>query len=141
MGEVLGKYPHGDTAVYDALVRMAQDFSVRAPLIDGHGNLARWITTRRGHAIHRIASAGPHEGSLLEDIESETVDFIDNFDGSQREPTVLPARVPQLLLNGSAGIAVGMATNIPPTTGELIEGVLALIANPEIEPVRQIIPG
>ncbi len=146
VGEVLGKYhPHGDTAVYDALVRMAQDFSMRAPLIDGHGNFgsvdndppaAMRYTESRLQALTT--------DSLLEDIESETVDFIDNFDGSQQEPTVLPARVPQLLLNGSAGIAVGMATNIPPhNLGELIEGVLALIANPEIEDreLRQIIPG
>jgi len=146
VGEVLGKYhPHGDTAVYDALVRMAQDFSMRAPLIDGHGNFgsvdndppaAMRYTESRLQALTT--------DSLLEDIESETVDFSDNFDGSQQEPTVLPARLPQLLLNGSAGIAVGMATNIPPhNLGELIEGVLALIANPEIDDkeLRQIIPG
>jgi DNA gyrase subunit A len=146
VGEVLGKYhPHGDTAVYDALVRMAQDFSMRAPLIDGHGNFgsvdndppaAMRYTESRLQALTT--------DSLLEDIESETVDFSDNFDGSQQEPTVLPARLPQLLLNGSAGIAVGMATNIPPhNLGELIDGVLALIANPEIDDkeLRQIIPG
>ena len=146
VGEVLGKYhPHGDTAVYDALVRMAQDFSMRAPLIDGHGNFgsvdndppaAMRYTESRLQALTT--------DSLLEDIESETVDFSDNFDGSQQEPTVLPARLPQLLLNGSSGIAVGMATNIPPhNLGELIDGVLALIANPEIDDkeLRQIIPG
>ncbi len=135
VGEVLGKYhPHGDTAVYDALVRMAQDFSMRAPLIDGHGNFGsidndppaamRYTECR----LQALTSA-----SLLQDIESETVDFIDNFDGSQQEPTVLPARLPQLLLNGSSGIAVGMATNIPPhNLGELIDGLVALIHNPEI---------
>ncbi|MFM7228581.1 MAG: DNA gyrase subunit A [Synechococcus sp.] len=146
VGEVLGKYhPHGDTAVYDALVRMAQDFSMRAPLIDGHGNFgsvdndppaAMRYTESRLQALT--------SDSLLEDIENETVDFIDNFDGSQQEPTVMPARVPQLLLNGSSGIAVGMATNIPPhNLGELIDGVLALIADPEIDDRRlmTIIPG
>ena len=135
VGEVLGKYhPHGDTAVYDALVRMAQDFSMRMPLIDGHGNFgsvdndppaAMRYTESRLQALTT--------DSLLEDIESETVDFSDNFDGSQQEPTVLPARIPQLLLNGSSGIAVGMATNIPPhNLGELIDGLKALITNPEL---------
>ena len=135
VGEVLGKYhPHGDTAVYDALVRMAQDFSMRSPLINGHGNFgsvdndppaAMRYTECRLQALTGAA--------LLQDIESETVDFIDNFDGSQQEPTVLPSRIPQLLLNGSSGIAVGMATNIPPhNLGELIDGLVALIYNPEI---------
>jgi DNA gyrase subunit A len=146
VGEVLGKYhPHGDTAVYDALVRMAQDFSMRMPLIDGHGNFgsvdndppaAMRYTESRLQALTT--------DSLLEDIESETVDFIDNFDGSQQEPTVMPARVPQLLLNGSTGIAVGMATNIPPhNLTELIDGLLALIANPELSDreLMAIIPG
>ncbi|YAF95026.1 MAG: DNA topoisomerase (ATP-hydrolyzing) subunit A [Nodularia sp. CChRGM 3473] len=135
VGEVLGKYhPHGDTAVYDALVRMAQDFSMRSPLINGHGNFgsvdndppaAMRYTECRLQALT--------SNSLLQDIESETVDFIDNFDGSQQEPTVLPSRIPQLLLNGSSGIAVGMATNIPPhNLGELIDGLVALIHNSEI---------
>ncbi|MDM9381752.1 DNA topoisomerase (ATP-hydrolyzing) subunit A [Chlorogloeopsis sp. ULAP01] len=135
VGEVLGKYhPHGDTAVYDALVRMAQNFSMRSPLIAGHGNFgsvdndppaAMRYTECRLEALTSDA--------LLQDIESETVDFVNNFDGSQQEPTVLPARVPQLLLNGSSGIAVGMATNIPPhNLGELIDGLVALIGNPEI---------
>ena len=146
VGEVLGKYhPHGDTAVYDALVRMAQDFSMRMPLIDGHGNFgsvdndppaAMRYTESRLQALTT--------DSLLEDIESETVDFIDNFDGSQQEPTVMPARIPQLLLNGSTGIAVGMATNIPPhNLTELIDGLLALIANPDLDDrtLTSIIPG
>jgi len=146
VGEVLGKYhPHGDTAVYDALVRMAQDFSMRLPLIDGHGNFgsvdndppaAMRYTESRLQALTT--------DSLLEDIESETVDFIDNFDGSQQEPTVMPARIPQLLLNGSTGIAVGMATNIPPhNLTELIDGLLALIANPDLSDreLTAIIPG
>ena len=135
VGEVLGKYhPHGDTAVYDALVRMAQDFSMRNPLINGHGNFGsidndppaamRYTECR----LQALAT-----DSLLQDIEAETVDFADNFDGSQQEPIVLPARIPQLLLNGSSGIAVGMATNIPPhNLGELIDGAIALIHNPEI---------
>jgi len=146
VGEVLGKYhPHGDTAVYDALVRMAQEFSMRSPLINGHGNFgsvdndppaAMRYTECRLRALSTDA--------LLRDIESETVDFIDNFDGSQQEPTVLPARVPQLLLNGSSGIAVGMATNIPPhNLGELIDGLVALIHNPEITDIELMgyIPG
>ncbi|XQQ07443.1 MAG: DNA gyrase subunit A [Leptolyngbya sp. IPPAS B-1204] len=146
VGEVLGKYhPHGDTAVYDALVRMAQDFSMRHPLINGHGNFgsidndppaAMRYTECRLQALTNNA--------LLQDIESDTVDFTDNFDGSQQEPLVLPARVPQLLLNGSSGIAVGMATNIPPhNLGELLDGVVALIRNPDISnsELMQYIPG
>lgn len=146
VGEVLGKYhPHGDTAVYDALVRMAQDFSMRSPLIEGHGNFgsvdndppaAMRYTECRLQALTSEA--------LLQDIESDTVDFSDNFDGSQQEPIVMPARVPQLLLNGSSGIAVGMATNIPPhNLGELINGAIALIQNPEISTAELIalIPG
>ncbi|HBL11698.1 MAG TPA: DNA gyrase subunit A [Cyanobacteria bacterium UBA11162] len=146
VGEVLGKYhPHGDTAVYDALVRMAQDFSMRSPLINGHGNFGsvdndppaamRYTECR----LQTIAT-----DAMLLDIESETVDFVDNFDGSQQEPTVLPARIPQLLLNGSSGIAVGMATNIPPhNLGELIDGLVALIHNPEItdKELMRYIPG
>ncbi|WP_017295132.1 DNA topoisomerase (ATP-hydrolyzing) subunit A [Geminocystis herdmanii] len=146
VGEVLGKYhPHGDTAVYDALVRMAQDFSMRNPLINGHGNFGsidndppaamRYTECR----LQALATNG-----LLRDIEAETVDFIDNFDGSQQEPVVLPARVPQLLLNGATGIAVGMATNIPPhNLGELIDGAVAMIHNPEITDLElmQYIPG
>jgi DNA gyrase subunit A len=131
--------------VYDALVRMAQDFSMRNPLINGHGNFgsvdndppaAMRYTECRLQALTMEA--------VLRDIEAETVDFADNFDGSQQEPTVLPARIPQLLLNGSSGIAVGMATNIPPhNLGELIDGVVALIANPEITDMElmQYIPG
>ncbi len=146
VGEVLGKYhPHGDTAVYDALVRMAQDFSMQMPLVDGHGNFGS-IDNDPPAAMRYTESRlkALTQDSLLEDIESETVDFIDNFDGSQQEPTVLPARIPQLLLNGSSGIAVGMATNIPPhNLGELINGLLALIDNPDLEALdlMKIIPG
>ena len=136
VGEVLGKYhPHGDTAVYDALVRMAQDFSMRMPLIDGHGNFGSVDNdppAAMRYTESRLKSLT--DESLLEDIESETVEFADNFDGSQQEPTVLPARIPQLLLNGSSGIAVGMATNIPPhNLGELINGLRSIIINPSIE--------
>jgi DNA gyrase subunit A len=146
VGEVLGKYhPHGDTAVYDALVRMAQDFSMRMPLIDGHGNFGSVDNdppAAMRYTESRLQSLTTD--ALLDDIESETVDFADNFDGSQQEPTVLPARLPQLLLNGSSGIAVGMATNIPPhNPGELIDGLLALIANPELSDreLTSLIPG
>ncbi|PSB12929.1 DNA gyrase subunit A [filamentous cyanobacterium CCP2] len=146
VGEVLGKYhPHGDTAVYDALVRMAQDFSMRFPLINGHGNFGS-IDNDPPAAMRytecRLQSLTVN--ALLRDIESETVDFTPNFDGSQQEPLVLPARVPQLLLNGSAGIAVGMATNIPPhNLGELLDGLVALIHNPDITDIElmQYIPG
>ncbi|MEB3200979.1 MAG: DNA gyrase subunit A [Synechococcaceae cyanobacterium] len=146
VGEVLGKYhPHGDTAVYDALVRMAQDFSMRMPLVDGHGNFGSVDNdppAAMRYTESRLQSLTTD--ALLEDIESETVDFIDNFDGSQQEPTVLPARIPQLLLNGSTGIAVGMATNIPPhNLTELINGLLALIDDPDLDDrtLQTIIPG
>jgi DNA gyrase subunit A len=146
VGEVLGKYhPHGDTAVYDALVRMAQDFSMRMPLIDGHGNFGSVDNdppAAMRYTESRLQSLTTD--ALLDDIESETVDFADNFDGSQQEPTVLPARLPQLLLNGSSGIAVGMATNIPPhNPSELINGLLAMIANPELSDreLTALIPG
>ncbi|MEM8717366.1 MAG: DNA gyrase subunit A, partial [Cyanobacteria bacterium P01_G01_bin.4] len=116
VGDVIGKYhPHGDTAVYDALVRMAQDFSMRERLVDGHGNFGS-IDNDPPAAMRYTEcrlTAFSRDG-LLQDIETDTVDFGDNYDGSQQEPLVLPARMPQLLLNGSSGIAVGMATNIPP---------------------------
>jgi DNA gyrase subunit A len=142
----LGKYhPHGDTAVYDALVRMAQDFSMRDPLINGHGNFGS-IDNDPPAAMRytecRLQTLATN--ALLRDIEAETVDFIDNFDGSQQEPVVLPARIPQLLLNGSSGIAVGMATNIPPhNLGELVDGAIAIIHNPEITEMElmKYIPG
>jgi DNA gyrase subunit A len=134
VGEVLGKYhPHGDTATYDALVRMAQDFSLRYQLIDGQGNFGsvdgdnaaayRYTECR----LKRLAS------ELLTDIDKETVDFVANYDGKEREPTVLPARMPNLLINGSGGIAVGMATNIPPhNLREVVDGCLALLGNPDL---------
>ncbi|OKH27340.1 DNA topoisomerase (ATP-hydrolyzing) subunit A [Chroogloeocystis siderophila] len=146
VGEVLGKYhPHGDGSVYDALVRMAQDFSMRLPLINGHGNFGSVDNDPPAAMRYTECRLQAFTGdALLRDIESETVDFTDNFDGSQQEPIVLPARVPQLLLNGASGIAVGMATNIPPhNLGELIDGLVALIRNPEItdNQLMQYIPG
>ncbi|MBH5371260.1 DNA gyrase subunit A [Bradyrhizobium glycinis] len=145
VGEVMGKYhPHGDQAIYDALVRMAQDFSMRAPLIDGQGNFGsvdgdppaamRYTESR----LTKIAL------KLLEDIDDDTVDFQDNYDGSEKEPVVLPARFPNLLVNGAGGIAVGMATNIPPhNLGEVIDACVALIDNPSltIDELINIIPG
>ncbi len=146
VGEVLGKYhPHGDTAVYDALVRMAQEFSMRNPLIAGHGNFGS-VDNDPPAAMRytecRLQTLSMN--ALLRDIEAETVDFADTFDGSQQEPVVLPARIPQILLNGSSGIAVGMATNIPPhNLGELIDGTIALIHTPEITEAEliKLIPG
>ena len=134
VGDVIGKYhPHGDTAVYDTIVRMAQDFSLRYPLVDGQGNFGsvdgdspaamRYTEIRMTRLAHEF----------LEDLDKETVDFIPNYDGSLKEPTILPARVPNLLINGSSGIAVGMATNIPPhNLSEVIDGLLALIDNPDL---------
>jgi DNA gyrase subunit A len=146
VGEVLGKYhPHGDTAVYDALVRMAQDFSMRAPLINGHGNFGSIDNDPPAAMRYTECRLQALTGaSLLQDIEADTVDFADNFDGSQQEPIVMPSRVPQLLLNGSSGIAVGMATNIPPhNLSELLDGVVALVRNPEItlDELMALIPG
>ncbi len=144
VGEVLGKYhPHGDTAVYEALVRLAQPFSSRYKLIDGHGNFG---SLDDGPAAMRYTEAKLTGLSMeiLADIDSETVDFTDNFDGTLKEPIVLPSKVPTLLLNGSSGIAVGMATNIPPhNLGEVVDGTIALIDNPEItiEGLMQYVKG
>ncbi|HET7086197.1 MAG TPA: DNA gyrase subunit A [Rhizomicrobium sp.] len=145
VGDVIGKYhPHGDQSIYDALVRMAQDFSMRAPLIDGQGNFGsvdgdppaamRYTEVRRAKIAH----------ALTEDIDKETVEFRDNYDGTEKEPSVLPARFPNLLVNGSSGIAVGMATNIPPhNPGEVIDACLAFIEDPSInlERLTEIVPG
>ncbi|WP_350338305.1 DNA gyrase subunit A [Clostridium caldaquaticum] len=134
VGDVLGKYhPHGDTAVYDALVRMAQDFSIRYTLIDGHGNFGS--VDGDGAAAMRYTEAKMSKITLelLRDINKNTVEFIPNFDGEEQEPSVLPSRFPNLLVNGSSGIAVGMATNIPPhNLGEVIDGIVMLIENPEV---------
>ncbi len=135
VGAVIGNYhPHGDTAVYDALVRMAQDFSYRYTLIDGHGNFGS--IDGYGAAAYRYTEARIAKMSmeLLKDINKETVDFEDNFDGSRKEPTILPSRYPNILVNGTMGIAVGMATNIPPhNLSEVIDGCVAYIDNPDIE--------
>ncbi len=136
VGEVLGKYhPHGDTAVYDAMVRMAQNFACRYPLIDGHGNFGSIDGDSAAAMRYTEARMSKIATELLSDIEKETVDFMPNFDDTLKEPMVLPARVPNLLINGSSGIAVGMATNIPPhNIGEVIDGVVMLIDNPDSSP-------
>ncbi len=133
VGEVLGKYhPHGDTAVYDALVRMAQDFSTRYQTIDGHGNFGSVDGDSAAAMRYTEARMRKITTSMLADIDAETVDFTPNFDGSLEEPEVLPVRLPMLLLNGSSGIAVGMATNIPPhNLNEVVDGLITLIDNPE----------
>ena len=145
VGEVLGKYhPHGDTAVYDSLVRMAQDFSMRYPLTDGHGNFGSVDGDNAAAMRYTEIRLEKLSMELLADIEKETVDMRDNFDGSFQEPSVLPTRVPNLLINGSSGIAVGMATNIPPhNMSEVINGLVHLIDNPEAdyEDLMKFIPG
>lgn len=133
VGEVLGKFhPHGDQSVYDALVRMAQDFVMLHPLIRGHGNFGS--TDDDPPAAMRYTEcklSSVAEDTLLADIKEDTVDFIPNFDGNEHEPLYLPARLPMLVLNGASGIAVGMATNIPPhNLGEIADAVVALIKNP-----------
>ena len=145
VGDVIGKYhPHGDSAVCDTIVRMAQDFSLRYPLVDGQGNFGsidgdsaaamRYTEIRMAKIAH----------ALLADLDKETVDFVDNYDGTERIPSVLPTRVPNLLVNGSSGIAVGMATNIPPhNLREVVAGCLAALQDPDIsiEELMQFIPG
>ncbi|PIN86432.1 DNA gyrase subunit A [Candidatus Woesearchaeota archaeon CG10_big_fil_rev_8_21_14_0_10_44_13] len=134
VGEVLGKYhPHGDTAVYDALVRMAQDFSLRYPLIQGQGNFGSIDGDNAAAMRYTEARLAKIAEEILTDIDKETVNFTPNFDGSLNEPLVLPSKLPNLMINGSSGIAVGMATNIPPhNIKEIIEGIMALIDNPDI---------
>jgi len=136
VGEGLGKYhPHGDTAVYDAMVRMAQNFACRYPLIDGHGNFGSVDGDSAAAMRYTEARMSKIATELLSDIEKDTVDFMPNFDDTLKEPVVLPARIPNLLINGSSGIAVGMATNIPPhNIGEVIDGVIMLIENPDSSP-------
>ncbi len=135
VGEVLGKYhPHGDQSVYDALVRMAQDFNVRGPLVDGQGNFGSIDGDSAAAMRYTEARLTRLAEELLRDLDKETVDYTPNFDGSLEEPSVLPAALPGLLLNGASGIAVGMATNIPPhNLGELVNGIVATIEDPEIE--------
>ncbi|ALA18839.1 MULTISPECIES: DNA gyrase subunit A [Chelatococcus] len=145
VGDVIGKYhPHGDQSIYDALVRMAQDFSMRLPLVDGQGNFGSVDgdpPAAMRYTESRLAKAAM---SLLEDIDKDTVDFNDNYDNTEREPSVLPARFPNLLVNGAGGIAVGMATNIPPhNLGEVVDACVAYIDRPEItdEDLIEIVPG
>lgn len=138
VGEVLGKYhPHGDTSVYDALVRMVQDFSLRYPLIDGQGNFGSVDGDAPAAMRYTEAKLQKISDELLADIDKETVDFVPNFDESLEEPSILPAKLPNLLINGSSGIAVGMATNIPPhNLGEVIDATAMLIENPDAELVE-----
>ncbi len=140
VGEVLGKYhPHGDSSVYNTMVRMAQEFSYRYPLVDGHGNFGSIDGDSAAAMRYTEARMSKITGELLEDIDKNTIDFRKNFDDSLDEPTVLPAKVPHLLINGATGIAVGMATNIPPhNLGEVCDGVLALIDNKDITPAELI---
>jgi DNA gyrase subunit A len=144
VGDVMGKYhPHGDSAIYDALVRMAQDFSMSLPLLDGQGNFGSMDGDNPAAMRYTEVRMDKPAAALLADIEKETVDFQDNYDGKDREPTVLPARFPNMLVNGAGGIAVGMATNIPPhNLGEVIDATLALIETPdlEVEDLMQYIP-
>lgn len=137
VGEVLGKYhPHGDSAVYGTMVRMAQDFNYRYPLISGHGNFGSIDGDSAAAMRYTEARMAKISNELLEDIDKNTIDFRKNFDDSLDEPTVLPAKLPNLLLNGATGIAVGMATNIPPhNLGEVVDGTLALIENPDLTPL------
>ncbi|MBB4092498.1 DNA gyrase subunit A [Ochrobactrum pecoris] len=145
IGEVMGKYhPHGDASIYDALVRMAQDFSMRDPLVDGQGNFGSIDGDPPAAMRYTECRLEKLTEALLSDIDKDTVNFQDNYDGREREPVVMPARFPNLLVNGSGGIAVGMATNIPPhNLGEVIDGCIALIENPaiELEEIMEIIPG
>lgn len=145
VGEVIGKYhPHGDTAVYFTMVRMAQDFSYRNMLVDGHGNFGSVDGDMAAAMRYTEARMSKISMELLRDINKDTIDYADNYDGSEREPVILPARFPNLLVNGSSGIAVGMATNIPTHhLGEVIDGVLALSHDPEItiRDLMEYIPG
>jgi DNA gyrase subunit A len=136
VGDVMRKYhPHGDVAIYDTLVRMAQDFSLRAPLIDGHGNFGSVDGDPPAAQRYTEARLAPIALELLRDIEAETVDFVPNYDGYEQQPVVLPSRFPNLLVNGSGGIAVGMATNMPPhNLGEVVDGVVHFIENPDANP-------
>src|SRR5690606_11738814 len=145
VGDVMGKYhPHGDQAIYDSLVRMAQDFSMRLMLIDGQGNFGSVDGDPPAAMRYTESRLARPAMALLADIDSDTVDFQPNYDGNEREPVVLPARFPNLLANGAGGIAVGMATNIPPhNLGELIDACVAMIDDPAITiaDLNAIVPG
>lgn len=135
VGDTMGKYhPHGDSAIYDAMVRLAQDFSTRYPLVDGHGNFGSLDGDPPAAMRYTEARLSPLALEMLRDIEKETVNFSPNFDGEEMQPDVLPSRIPNLLINGASGIAVGMATNIPPhNLGEVVDGLVAILDNPDIE--------
>ncbi|WP_371824703.1 DNA gyrase subunit A [Paracoccus sp. MA] len=145
VGDTMGKYhPHGDASIYDALVRMAQDFSMSLPLLDGQGNFGSMDGDSPAAMRYTEVRMDKPSAYLLMDIDKDTVDFQDNYDGKDREPTVLPARFPNMLVNGAGGIAVGMATNIPPhNLGEVVDATLALIENPDLptERLLEIVPG
>ena len=144
VGEVMGKYhPHGDNAIYDTLVRMAQDFSLRYVLIDGQGNFGSIDGDNAAAMRYTECRLDKIAGELLADIDKETVNFVPNYDGKEREPSVLPSKIPNLLINGSAGIAVGMATNVPPhNLAEVVDGCLALLRRPAttIDELIELIP-
>ena len=145
VGEVMGKYhPHGDSSIYDAMVKMAQDFSTRYPLVDGHGNFGSVDGDGAAASRYTEARMSPFSLQMVRDIEKDTVDFMDNYDGEEKEPEVLPSRVPNLLINGSNGIAVGMATSIPPhNLGETIDACVKMIDDPDcsIDDLIRIIKG
>ena len=145
VGDVLGKYhPHGDSAVYDALVRMVQEFSLRYPLIDGQGNFGSIDGDSAAAYRYTEAKLSAISGQILADIEKETVDVAENFDGQRTEPIVMPSKVPNLLINGSSGIAVGLSTNVPPhNLGEVASALKALIEEPEpsLDLIMKYIPG
>jgi len=145
VGDVMGSYhPHGDSAIYDALVRMAQDFSMSLPLIDGQGNFGSMDGDGAAAMRYTESRLAKVAASMTSDIDKDTVDFMDNYDGKEREPSVLPSRFPNMLVNGAGGIAVGMATNIPPhNLGEVIDATLALIDEPDLtsEALIDYIPG
>ncbi|MEA2212284.1 MAG: gyrase subunit, partial [Solirubrobacteraceae bacterium] len=135
VGEVMGKFhPHGDSAIYDALVRLAQDFAMRYPLVDGHGNFGNIDGYSAAAMRYTEARMAPLATEMLRDIDQETVDFVPTYDGSRQEPVVLPARFPNLLVNGGTGIAVGMATNIPPhNLREVVKATVAYLDDPQID--------
>ena len=145
VGDVMGKYhPHGDQAIYDAMVRMAQDFSLRLPLLDGQGNFGSMDGDPAAAMRYTEIRMAPAAEALLADIDKDTVDFQPNYDSTLEEPVVLPAQFPNLLVNGAGGIAVGMATNIPPhNLGEVIDACCAYVDDPEIddEAMLEIVPG
>ncbi|HWB71279.1 MAG TPA: DNA gyrase subunit A, partial [Egibacteraceae bacterium] len=144
VGDVMKKYhPHGDASIYDALVRMAQDFSMRAPLVDGHGNFGSVDGDAAAALRYTEARLSPLGMELLAGLDEDTVDVVPNYDGYESEPTVLPARVPNLLVNGASGIAVGMATNIPPhNLGEVVDACLHLLAKPQatVDELMRMVP-